>query len=167
MDDFTAEAGLTRGALYHHFRDKQGLFQAIVLQIDAEMAERLRQRAAEAPSRWEGFVEGGIGYIEMALKPEIQRIILRDGPAVFGDPSSWPTAGGCVAAMTASLETLQAESVIHNVDPEATARMITGASCYAAQWIAKSEDPLTTSRRATAAYRRLLQGLLRVDAEAL
>jgi hypothetical protein len=45
--------------------------------------------------------------------------------------------------------------------------MITGASCYAAQWIANSEDPLTTSRRATAAYRRLLQGLLRVDAEAL
>jgi AcrR family transcriptional regulator len=167
MDDFTAEAGLTRGALYHHFRDKQGLFQAIVLQIDAEMAERLKQRAAEAPSRWEGFVEEGIGYIEMALEPEIQRIILRDGPAVLGDPSSWPTADGCIAAMTASLETLQAEGVIRNVDPEATARMITGASCYAAQWIANSEDPLTTSRRATAAYRRLLQGLLRVDAEAL
>jgi hypothetical protein len=86
---------------------------------------------------------------------------------VLGDPSSWPTADGCIAAMTASLETLQAEGVVRNVDPEATARMITGASCYAAQWIANSEDPLTTSRRATAAYRRLLQGLLRVDAEAL
>jgi AcrR family transcriptional regulator len=165
MDDFTAEAGLTRGALYHHFGDKRGLFQAVVTQIDAEMAERLRQRAAEAPSRWEGFVEEGIGYIEMALEPEIQRIILRDGPAVLGDPSSWPTADGCIAAMTASLETLQAEGMIREVDPEATARMITGASCYAAQWIANSEDPLTTSRRAIAAYRRLLHGLLRIDAE--
>jgi AcrR family transcriptional regulator len=167
MDDFTAEAGLTRGALYHHFGDKKGLFQAVVTQIDAEMAERLRQRAAEAPSRWEGFVEEGIGYIEMALEPEIQRIILRDGPAVLGDPSSWPTADGCIAAMTASLETLQAEGMIRDVDPEATARMMTGASCYAAQWIANSEDPLTTSRRAIAAYRRLLQGLLRINAEAL
>jgi AcrR family transcriptional regulator len=165
MDDFTAEAGLTRGALYHHFGDKRGLFQAVVTQIDAEMAERLRQRAAEAPSHWEGFVEEGIGYIEMALEPEIQRIILRDGPAVLGDPSSWPTADGCIAAMTASLETLQAEGMIREVDPEATARMITGASCYAAQWIANSEDPLTTSRRAIAAYRRLLHGLLRIDAE--
>jgi AcrR family transcriptional regulator len=165
MDDFTAEAGLTRGALYHHFGDKKGLFQAVVTQIDAEMAERLRQRAAEAPSRWEGFVEEGIGYIEMALEPEIQRIILRDGPAVLGDPSSWPTADGCIAAMTASLETLQAEGGIRDIDPEATARMITGASCYAAQWIANSEDPLKTSRRAIAAYRRLLQGLLRIDAE--
>jgi AcrR family transcriptional regulator len=160
MDDFTAEAGLTRGALYHHFGDKKGLFQAVVSQIDAEMAERLRQRADEAPSRWEGFVEEGIGYIEMALEPDIQRIILRDGPAVLGDPSSWPSADGCVAAMTASLEALQAEGVIRDVDPEATARLISGASCYAAQWIANSDDPLATSRRATAAYRRLLEGLL-------
>jgi AcrR family transcriptional regulator len=160
MDDFTAEAGLTRGALYHHFGDKKGLFQAVVSQIDAEMAERLRQRADEAPSRWEGFVEEGIGYIEMALEPDIQRIILRDGPAVLGDPSSWPSADGCVAAMKASLEALQAEGVIRDVDPEATARLISGASCYAAQWIANSDDPLATSRRATAAYRRLLEGLL-------
>jgi AcrR family transcriptional regulator len=167
MDDFTAEAGLTRGALYHHFGDKRGLFQAVVMQIDAEMAERLRRRAAAAPGRWEGFVEEGIGYIEMALEPEIQRIILRDGPAVLGDPSSWPTADGCIAAMTASLETLQAEGVIRDVDPEATARMIVGASCYAAQWIANSENPLTTSHRATAAYRRLLHGLLRVNAETM
>jgi AcrR family transcriptional regulator len=163
MDDFTAEAGLTRGALYHHFGDKKGLFQAVVSQIDAEMAERLRRRAAQAPSRWESFVEEGIGYIEMALEPEIQRIVLRDGPAVLGDPSSWPSADGCVSEMRASLEVLQAEGVIRDVDPEATARMISGASCYAAQWIANSDDPLATSNRATAAYRRLLEGLLRVD----
>jgi AcrR family transcriptional regulator len=161
MDDFTAEAGLTRGALYHHFGDKKGLFQAVISQIDTEMAERLRHRAVQAPSRWEGFVEEGIGYIEMALEPEIQRIVLRDGPAVLGDPASWPSADGCVAAMKASLEALQAEGVIRDVDSEATARMISGASCYAAQWIANADDPLATSRRATAAYRRLLEGLLR------
>jgi len=163
MDDFTAEAGLTRGALYHHFGDKRGLFQAVVSQIDAEMAERLRQRAARAPSRWEGFIEEGIGYIEMALEPEIQRIVLRDGPAVLGDPASWPSADGCVAAMRASLEVLQAEGTIRPVDAEATARMLSGASCYAAQWIANSDDPFATARRATVAYRHLLEGLLWVN----
>ena len=160
MDDFTADAGLTRGALYHHFGDKRGLFQAVVLQIDAEMSARLKQRAAAASSRWEGFVEEGIGYIEMALEPEIQRIILRDGPAVLGDPAAWPTADGCIAAMRTSLEQLLADGVIRGVDAEATARMITGASCYAAQWIANSDDPVATSARATQAYRRLLEGLL-------
>lgn len=161
MDDFTAAAGLTRGALYHHFGDKRGLFEAVVTEIDGEMTRRLQQRAAAAPNRWEGFVEEGIGYIEMALEPEIQRIVLRDGPAVLGDPASWPTANGCITAMRQSLEALLAEGVIRDVDPEATARMITGASCYAAQWIANADDPEATSRRATAAYRRLLEGLLR------
>lgn len=161
MDDFTAAAGLTRGALYHHFGDKRGLFEAVVTEIDGEMTRRLRQRAAAAPNRWEGFVEEGIGYIEMALEPEIQRIVLRDGPAVLGDPASWPTANGCITAMKQSLEALLAEGVIRDIDPEATARMITGASCYAAQWIANAGDPEATSARATAAYRRLLEGLLR------
>lgn len=160
MDDFTAGAGLTRGALYHHFGDKRGLFEAVVVEIDAEMSARLRARAAAAPTRWEGFVEEGIGYIEMALEPEIRRIILRDGPAVLGDPAAWPTANGCIAAMMATLEQLLADGVIRNVDPEATARLITGASCYAAQWIANSDDPAATTARATAAYRRLLRGLL-------
>ena len=41
MDDFTAAAGLTRGALYHHFGDKKGLLQAVIAEIDAEMAARL------------------------------------------------------------------------------------------------------------------------------
>ncbi|HEV7274845.1 MAG TPA: TetR/AcrR family transcriptional regulator [Devosiaceae bacterium] len=161
MDDFTAAAGLTRGALYHHFGDKRGLFEAVVTEIDGEMTRRLKERAAAAPDRWEAFVEEGIGYIEMALEPEIQRIVLRDGPAVLGDPSSWPTANGCITAMRQSLEALLAEGVIRDIDPEATARMITGASCYAAQWIANADDPHATSRRATAAYRRLLEGLLR------
>jgi AcrR family transcriptional regulator len=164
MDDFTADAGLTRGALYHHFGDKKGLFEAVVAQIDAEMAIRLKQRAAEASNRWDGFIEEGIGYIEMALEPEIQRIVLRDGPAVLGDPASWPSANGCITAMKTSLEALLQEGVIRDIDTDATARMITGASCYAAQWIANAEDPEATSQRATAAYRRLLEGLLREKA---
>src|SRR5690349_14181055 len=86
MDDFTGEAGLTRGALYHHFGDKKGLLEAVIVQIDAEITVRLRERASRAPNAWEGFVEEGIGYIEMALEPEVRRIVLRDGPAVLGDP---------------------------------------------------------------------------------
>lgn len=161
MDDFTSSAGLTRGALYHHFGDKTGLFQAVVAQIDAEMTVRLKERAARAPSTWESFVEEGIGYIEMALEPEIRRIMLRDGPAVMGDPASWPTANGCIMAMKQSLDGLLAEGVIRPVDTEATARMITGASCYAAQWIANAEDPVAISQRATTAYRALVEGLLK------
>src|SRR3982750_4790062 len=57
MDDFTREAGLTRGALYHHFGDKKGLLEAVVRQIDGEMTERLCKVSSAAPSRWQGFVD--------------------------------------------------------------------------------------------------------------
>src|SRR3982751_5748538 len=76
MDDFTAEAGLTRGALYHHFGDKKGLFEAVAQQIDAEMAQRLTNLSATAATPWEAFVRENVGYVEMALEPDIQRILL-------------------------------------------------------------------------------------------
>ena len=99
MDDFTAEAGLTRGALYHHFGDKKGLFEAVVHEMDAEMAARLKTISDAAPTRWDGFVEENVGYVKMALEPEVQRIVLLDGPAVLGDPSVWPRADGCIASL--------------------------------------------------------------------
>jgi AcrR family transcriptional regulator len=160
MDDFTAEAGLTRGALYHHFGDKKGLLQAVVTQIDGEMAERLNAISAMAPSRWQGFLDENIGYLEMALEPEIQRIVLRDGPAVLGDPSLWPETEGCVATITASVERLKSDGVIGDVDAEAVARLICGASAYAASWIANSADPKTTLRKAVPAFKALMEGLL-------
>lgn len=162
MDDFTAEAGLTRGALYHHFGDKRGLLEAVVREIDAEMAERLTAIAAAASSRWDGFVQENIGYVEMALEPDIQRIVLRDGPAVLGDPSRWPSASSCIAAIQANLEQLQADGVVReDIDAGVAARLISGASTDAALWIANAADPEAASRKTVPAFKALLEGLLR------
>ena len=89
MDDLTAEAGLTRGALYHDFGDNKSLLQAVIDQIDAEMVARMHAAQDRAETPWQGFPDKGVAYIEMALEPEIQRIMLLDGPAVLGDPSRW------------------------------------------------------------------------------
>ena len=83
MDDFTAEAGLTRGALYHHFGGKQGLLEAVVVEMDREMSGRIQKLAAKAADPWQAFVVECTAYIEMALEPEIQRIVHLDGPAVL------------------------------------------------------------------------------------
>lgn len=159
MDDFTAAAGLTRGALYHHFGDKKGLLQAVIAEIDAEMSERLRAIATKATDPWRGFVDESIAYIEMALEPEIQRIVMRDGPAVLGDPSTWPTQSECIRSMTESLSRLRNEGLIIDVDPESAARLLSGASLHAAQWIANADDPAATSKRAVKAFKALLDGL--------
>ena len=159
MDDFTAGAGLTRGALYHHFGDKKGLLQAVVQEIDAEMGLRLQKVSARAPNRWQGFVDEYAAYIEMALEPEIQRIMFRDGPAVLGDMSQWPSANGCIAALKKSLAELKADGMIVDVDEEATARLLNGASIHAAMWIANSDDPQATSSKAVEGFRALLEQL--------
>lgn len=160
MDDFTAEAGLTRGALYHHFGDKKGLLQAVIAEIDGEMSARMSAATRQAPSRWQGFVDECVTYIEMALDPEIQRIILRDGPAVLGDPSQWPSQTACIRNMTATLEKLGEEGTIRAIDPSATAHILNGTMLYASLLIANAEDQRQASQEAVRTMTLMLDGLL-------
>ncbi|EUB95154.1 transcriptional regulator, TetR family [Rhizobium sp. CF080] len=160
MDDFTAGAGLTRGALYHHFGDKKGLLMAVIMQMDAEMSDRLSEISARAENPWRGFVDECVAYIEMSLEPEIQRIMLLDGPAVLGDPSQWPNQSACIRATTASLQTLIDQGTIRPIDAEATARLVNGATLSAALWIASAEDPEAVSKKAVEAFLTLVSGLL-------
>ena len=163
MDDFTGEAGLTRGALYHHFGDKKGLLQAVIAEIDAEMTVRLNRVSAAAPNRWQGFVDECAAYIEMALEPEIQRIMFRDGPAVLGDISQWQNTPGCIKALTRSLDRLKAEAEIIDIDTETAARLVNGASSHMALWIANAEQPEEVSKKAVTGFRTMLDGLRKRD----
>ncbi len=159
MDDFTAEAGLTRGALYHHFGGKEGLLKAVIAEIDAEINDRLAEVSARAENPWQGFVGECIAYIEMALEPEIQRIMLLDGPAVLGDPSAWPNQTACIRSLTANLQRFADEGVLPALDAEAAARLLNGAMLSASLWIANAPDPESTTRRAVAAFTLLLESL--------
>ncbi|WP_339652082.1 TetR/AcrR family transcriptional regulator [Halopseudomonas pelagia] len=160
MDELTADAGLTRGALYHHFGGKKGLLEAVIAQIDAEMIDRLSVVISNASSTWEGFIDESIAYIKMALEPEIQRIVLLDGPAVLGDPSQWPSQNACMQSTQRSVQRLIDEKMIHPVDPEATGRLIMGALLGASLWIAHAEDPHAASSKAIESFVTLASGLL-------
>ncbi|KYO74546.1 Transposon Tn10 TetC protein [Pseudomonas aeruginosa] len=106
MDELTASAGLTRGALYHHFGDKKGLLAAVVQQIDDEMNLRLGAILAAGEDLWSGFRAYNRAYLEMALEAEIQRIVLRDAPAILGSPSSEASQLRCLSSMTGQLREL-------------------------------------------------------------
>lgn len=160
MDDLTAEAGLTRGALYHNFGDKKGLLQAVIDQIDAEMLVRMRG-AGEGLSPWDAFVAEGVAYIEMSLEPEIQRIMLLDGPAVLGDPSRWPNQTACLRTTTQLIQTLIDDGIVKPMNAEAAAHLVNGAALNAALWVAAADEPERVFESAVDAFRHLVGGLLR------
>ncbi|GJE07713.1 MULTISPECIES: TetR/AcrR family transcriptional regulator [Methylobacterium] len=165
MDELTASVGLTRGALYHNFGDKKGLLWAVIAQIDGEMAERLREVRERARDRWHGLLDEGTAYIEMAVEPEIQRIMLLDGPAVLGDPSKWPGENACLQITMRTIRSLIDEGVVQAIDVEAAGRLLNGAALSAALWVAASDDPSVVLEKAVGAFRQLARGLLREEAQ--
>ncbi|WP_322976246.1 TetR/AcrR family transcriptional regulator [Acinetobacter pittii] len=165
MDKLTAEAGLTRGALYHHFGDKRGLFAAVVDQIDSQMAEYAQQHLEQPDDLWEGLLLEGQTYIQNALNPEFQRIVLRDGPAVLGDPAHWPSQNRCLQSTRECVEQLLTAEQIKIVDPEAAAVLLNGAAMNAALWVASSEYPEQVLPEALNAFKIFASGFLKMHSE--
>ncbi|WP_245453528.1 TetR/AcrR family transcriptional regulator [Aquibium carbonis] len=160
MDELTASAGLTRGALYHNFGDKKGLLAAVVHQIDSAMAQKARQVGALETDPWKALLAEGAAYIEMALDAEVQRIVLLDGPAVLGDPSQWPSQDSCLQSTKGTVERLIAEGRLKKVDPDAAARLLNGAALNAALLVAASDDPVKSLPRVVEAFNAMAGGLL-------
>lgn len=158
MDELTAQAGLTRGALYHHFGDKKGLLAAVVEQVDAEMDERLQAISDHALDAWDGFSRRCRAYLEMALEPEIQRIVLRDARAVLGGASP-QSQRHCIASMQRLIEVLMQQGVIAHAEPQAVAALIYGSLAEAAFWIAEGDDGNARLAQGIAALELLLRGL--------
>ncbi|WP_323779005.1 TetR/AcrR family transcriptional regulator [Leisingera sp.] len=157
MDDLTRQAGLTRGALYHHFGDKKGLLAAVVLQIDQEMEARLQDISESATSPWEGFRARCHAHLQMALEPEYQRIVLRDAKAVLGDIGD--NQSQCIATMARLIDSMIRNGIIDETDPEALALLIFGSLSETSAWIADEGGSEARLRRATCALDILLRGI--------
>ncbi|MEO9653721.1 TetR/AcrR family transcriptional regulator [Marinomonas sp.] len=161
MDDLTSNVGLTRGALYHNFGNKLGLLAAVVDQLDSEMATKAKAEGDQAASEWESLLQEGTAYIEMALEPEIQRIVLLDGPAFLGDPSQWPSQSACLQITIEKVKRLVNTGVLKDVDVEAVSRLLNGAALNAALWVAASDKPEAVLPKAIEAFNVLCSGLVR------
>ncbi|MBX7277039.1 TetR/AcrR family transcriptional regulator [Pseudomonas sp. ERGC3:05] len=156
MDDFTARAGLTRGALYHHFGDKKGLLAAVVAQLDSEMDARLQHITEQAQDPWRGFCDRCQAYLRMAQEGEIQRIVLQDAPAVLGDTGCQQH---CVESLRQLLEALMQTGAILQAPSVALAQLINGSLVNTALWIARDEHPSERLEEGLSSLELLLQGL--------
>lgn len=76
-------ANVTKGALYHHFPTKRALYDAVIVDIQAELSAHVHKSARKAEGAWDKFVAGWLAFIEIAPEPGIQRLML-EAPAVLG-----------------------------------------------------------------------------------
>ncbi|TCM61418.1 TetR family transcriptional regulator [Acinetobacter calcoaceticus] len=158
LDDVCTEIGLSRGALYHHFKNKKALLQAVVEVLDLEMDQRLQHSFEIAADPWEGFQNRCKLYLSMAQEPEIQRIILQDARAVLGHRRA-EDAQQCTSSMQQILQQLMQEAVIYQSDAAALAILIHGSLSEATFWIADSTDSQPRLAQSLAALQLLLNGL--------
>ena len=82
--DIVAAAGLTRGALYHHFEDKKALFRAVVEREAREVAVAIERSSIEGLAPREALLAGAAAYFDAMAAPGRVRLLLLDGPAVLG-----------------------------------------------------------------------------------
>lgn len=82
--EIVALAGVTRGALYHHFADKQALFLAVVEAESAAVADAVKAATATIHSPQEALTKGGEAFLEVMSHPGRTRLLLIEAPSVLG-----------------------------------------------------------------------------------
>src|SRR6266540_4757051 len=83
-EEIVQRAGVTRGALYHHFRDKRDLFRAVVEEVEQETVEKIASAARSESDPWLAQQRALGAFLDVCLEPDVQRIILTDAPSVLG-----------------------------------------------------------------------------------
>jgi AcrR family transcriptional regulator len=162
LETIVRAAGVTRGALYHHFADKTALFAAVFERLEAEVATRMTEAiaAANEDDPVEVMRLGANFWLDACADPEIQRITLIDAPAVLGW-TRWTEIGdqyntGLVRQLLAgAIETGR----IPDQPVDATALTLLAAMRELTLYIARADDYRTARDEAGVIMNRLIQSL--------
>lgn len=160
LDALAAEAGVTRGALHHHFQNKMGLFEAVFRAVDAEIGAELDVIYDAQGDAWAGLKACYHAYLDLALRPDRARILFRDAPSVMGARAMEILMESGFATIVDDLAVLIAKGRLRPLDPVAEAHVLNGAVMAQVLWLAAAEAPTETQRTAAhAALEAVFDGL--------
>ncbi len=157
VEDLASEARLTTGALYHHFPTKTALFEAVFVQAHTDLMTASARAAHGASDGIEELALGFEAFLDGVLQPDMQRILIVDGPAVLGlarytELDEQYAHAVIVHALTAAAQA----GTISVEDPETATRLLLGALTRGAMLIANSPDPVETRHAVAKSMRALL-----------
>lgn len=156
-EEILEAAAVSRGAMYHHFVDKRDLFLATFEAVEGDLTAQILAAASTATEPMSQLVQGFDAFLDQCRNPEVQRIVMLDGPTVLG----WDTwheideryAFGLIkAVLTVAAEqgTISAASV------EPLSHLLLGAVMQAGMVVARADDPAEAKRAMTSTFAQLL-----------
>jgi AcrR family transcriptional regulator len=159
LEEIVARAGVTKGALYHHFADKEALFKMVFEQVERDVSD---EAVAEfnQPDSWAALVVGCRLWVEAHLDPRVRQIVLTDARGVLG----WDTARAIetrfsTVAVRGALRKAMHAGVIRPFPLRPLALMLTGALSEACLYVAEADDPEAAREEVGALVVDILSGL--------
>jgi AcrR family transcriptional regulator len=154
---------VTRGALYHHFKDKQDLFSAVFDLEEQKLAQIIGEAAVAQPGTWDGMLAGCNAFLDACLDQSVQRIVLIDALAVLGW-ERWREIDTKynLRLVTAALQAAMDQNIIARGPIDSLAHLLIGALTEAAIYIAHADDQPAARREVGNNVAQLLSGL-RID----
>jgi AcrR family transcriptional regulator len=159
-EEIVRAAKVTRGALYHHFSDKEELFRAVFEATEAQMLERVLGAAADVQSPLAQLQVAIDAFLEACLDATLRRIILQEGPAVLGW-TTWHEIDSQYAfgAVSAGLEAAMDAGELERQPVEPLAHLLVGSLMQAGLVVSRAGDQRAASSAIGHALHRLLDGL--------
>jgi AcrR family transcriptional regulator len=158
--EIVERAGVTRGALYHHFAAKEDLFRAVFEQLEDEVTKHVAKEALTSADPLEQLRRGTRAYLDACIDPAVQRVVLLEGPSVLG----WQTWQEIeqrygYGLVVAGVEAAIGAGLIAAQPVEPLAHVLFGALTEAGMVVARADDPGAARTEMEAAMDRLLDGL--------
>jgi len=158
--EIVERAGVTRGALYHHFAAKEDLFRAVFEQLEDEVTKHVAKEALKSADPLEQLRRGTRAYLDACIDPAVQRVVLLEGPSVLG----WQTWQEIeqrygYGLVVAGVEAAIGAGLIAAQPVEPLAHVLFGALTEAGMVVARADDPAAARADMEAAMDRLLDGL--------
>ncbi|MBH5318284.1 TetR family transcriptional regulator [Paenibacillus sp. GSMTC-2017] len=141
LEQIAIDADVTRGALYHHFRNKKNLFHAVLAAVQQEVGERVEEEASRRDDLMEQLLQGSRAFLLAAVEPKNKRILLVEGPAVLGwDVWRELDEQNSLRHLKEQLQIMKEQGVLGDVSVDSLAHFVSGALNESALWMAQLED---------------------------
>jgi AcrR family transcriptional regulator len=159
-EEIVRAAGVTRGALYHHFDGKEGLFEAVFEEVERALTQQIAEEAMQSSDAWEAMIAGAGAFLDACSDPAVQRVTLIDAPSVLGW-ERWREIGMSygLGVVQATLQEAMRQGVIAEQPVRPLAHLLMGALDEAAMVVARAEDFDAARAEVGASIERLLNAL--------